>query len=156
MRETLGWKKLECRRHLAAVTILYKSIINLIYLPILDSVLPADPCTRSNHPCKLRHIATDTNAYKYSFFPRTIPLWNSLPVISVTATSPEAFQAHPWLSLEPSATLTNCPMEPYFNITSIVFIFAFQVLFSIISLWITMCVYINLTFLSFSFSYDIL
>ena len=87
MRETLGWETLECRRRLAAATILYKSINNLIYLPIPDSVRPADPCTRLSHPYKLCHITTNTNAYKYSFFPRTIPLWNSLPVISVTATS---------------------------------------------------------------------
>ena len=67
MRETLGWETLECRRH--AATTFYKSINNLIYLPIPSSVRPADP----------RHVATNTNAYKYSFFPRTIPLWNNLP-----------------------------------------------------------------------------
>ena len=41
MRETLGWETLECRRRLAAATILYKSVNNLIYLPIPDSVRPA-------------------------------------------------------------------------------------------------------------------
>ena len=94
MRETLGWETLECRRHLAAVTTFYKSINNLIYLPIPVSVRPADPRTRSKHPYKFRHIATNTNTYKYSFFPRTIPLWNSLPTTAVTATSPEAFQVY--------------------------------------------------------------
>ena len=94
MRETLGWDTLECRRYLAAATTFYKSINNLIYLPIPNSVQSADPRTRSNHPHKFRHIASNTNAYKYSFFPRTIPLWNSLPNIAVTATSPEAFQAY--------------------------------------------------------------
>ena len=69
MREALGWETLECRRHLATATTFYKSINNLIYLPIPSSVRPADP----------RHVATNTNAYKYSFFPRTIPLWNDLP-----------------------------------------------------------------------------
>ena len=48
----------------------------------------------------------------------------------------------PCQPLEPSATQTNCPMEPYFNITLIIFIFAFLVSFSIISLWITiLCVH---------------
>ena len=69
MREALGWEPLECRRHLATATTFYKSINNLIYLPIPSSVRPADP----------RHVATNTNAYKYSFFPRTIPLRNDLP-----------------------------------------------------------------------------
>ena len=58
MRETLGWETFECRRHLAAATILYKSINNLIYLPIPNSVRPADPRTRPDHPYKLRHITT--------------------------------------------------------------------------------------------------
>ena len=69
MREALGWETLECRRHLATATTFYKSINNLIYLPIPSSVRPADP----------RHVATNTNAYTYSFFPRTIPLRNDLP-----------------------------------------------------------------------------
>ena len=69
MREALGWETLECRRHLATATTFYKSINNLIYLPIPSSVRPTDP----------RHVATNTNAYKYSFFPRTIPLRNDLP-----------------------------------------------------------------------------
>ena len=50
MREALGWETLECRRYLAAATIFYKSINNLIYLPIPDSFRPADPRTRSKQP----------------------------------------------------------------------------------------------------------
>ena len=69
MREALGWETMECRRHLAAATTFYKSTNNLIYLPIPSSIRPADP----------RHVATNTSAYKYSFFPRTIPLWKNLP-----------------------------------------------------------------------------
>ena len=94
VREALGWETLECRRHVAAATTFHKSINNLLYLPIPGSVLPADPRTRSKYPYKVRHIATNTNAYKYSFFPRTIPLWNNLPTTAVTATSPEAFQVY--------------------------------------------------------------
>ena len=105
--EALGWETLECRRHLADATTFYKSINNLIYLPIDGSVRPADPRTRSKHPYKFRHIATNTNAYKYSFFPRTIPLWNNLPTTAVTATGPEGFQVYACLSLEPSATLID-------------------------------------------------
>ena len=73
------WERPLDGRHLSAGDICYKSINNLIYLPIPSSVRPADPRTRSKHPVKFRHIATNTNAYKYSFFPRTIPLWNNLP-----------------------------------------------------------------------------
>ena len=64
------------------------------------------------------HFATNTNAYKYSFFPHTIPLRNSVLTTAVTATSPEA-KYMPCLSLEPFATITN--VFPFY----IVFIFVF-------------------------------
>ena len=56
------------------------------------SLTPSNPLILA--PYKFRHIATNTNAYKYSFFPRTIPFWNNLPTTAVTATSPEAFQVY--------------------------------------------------------------
>ena len=34
--------------------------------------------TRANHTKKLRHISPWSDAYKFSFFPRTIPVCNSL------------------------------------------------------------------------------
>ena len=94
LRRDLGWETLHCRRHLAAATTFYKIVNHLVYLPIPPTVLPADSRTRSNHPYKFRHIAAQSDAYKYSFFPHIIPLWNSLPLTAVTAASPKSFQTH--------------------------------------------------------------
>ena len=73
------------------------------------------PRTSSKHPYKLRHIATNTNAYKYSFFPRTIPLWNNLSLLqsSVTVNSPEAFQVYA-LPIIRTFCHPNWPMKPSF------------------------------------------
>ena len=49
--------------------------------------------TRANHPYKFMHIFANSNAYKYSFFPRVIPLWNSLPRDAVCAESIRCFRA---------------------------------------------------------------
>ena len=128
MREALGWETLECRRHLATATTFYKSINNLIYLPIPSSVRPADPL----------HVATNTNAYKYSFIPRTIPLWNDLP----SYYSRHCYQSWSLPSMcpayhsEPSATLTGL-WNLIFNYY-IIFIFVFSSIF-----WIVICVYIR-------------
>lgn len=104
MRETLGCETHKWGRHQAAVTTFYKSINNLIYLPNPVPARSADPRTPSKHSSKFRHIATNSNAYKF-FFPRTIPLWNSPPTKAVTATSYEAFLKYmPCLSLEAFAT----------------------------------------------------
>ena len=97
------------------VTTFCKSINNLIYLPIPVPARSADPRTPSKHSSKFRHFATNTNAYKFPFFPRTIPLWNSPPTKAVTATSPEAFPeiyALP-ISLEPFATRNQQERTPY-------------------------------------------
>ena len=52
------------------------------------------PRTCSKHRYKFRHIPTNTNAYKYSSFPCTIPSWNNLPTTAITVTSLEAFQVY--------------------------------------------------------------
>ena len=73
------------------------------------------PRTSSKNPYKLWHIATNTNAYKYSFFPRTIPLWNNLSLLqsSVTVNSPEAFQVYA-LPIIRTFCHPNWPMTPSF------------------------------------------
>ena len=41
---------------------------------------------------KFHRIQTQTNYYKYSFFPTFVPLWNSLPPDAVTAEKLESFK----------------------------------------------------------------
>lgn len=38
-----------------------------------------DSCTRSSHALNVTPFFARTNTFKYSFFPRAIELWNSLP-----------------------------------------------------------------------------
>lgn len=83
-RETFGCETHKWRRHQAAVTTFFKSINNRIYLPIPVPARSTDPRTPSKHSSKFRHIATNSNAYKF-FFSRTIPLWNSPPTKAVTS-----------------------------------------------------------------------
>ncbi|VDI43020.1 Hypothetical predicted protein [Mytilus galloprovincialis] len=48
--------------------------------------------TRQYHPEKFTQISTSTDAYKYSYIPRTITDWNSLPPEAFQATSLECFK----------------------------------------------------------------
>ena len=46
---------------------------------------PGSTRTRSNHSHKFRQIPTRTNVFKFCFFPRSIPVWNTLPTSVVEA-----------------------------------------------------------------------
>ena len=48
--------------------------------------------TRSNHNQKLQHYQSQTNVYKFSFFPRTVPDWNDLTTEQVSAMNLDQFK----------------------------------------------------------------
>ena len=75
MLKSLGWESLQDRRRdirLAQVAV-----------PTDDLLVKADSRTRANHKHKFRHIPATSAAYKHSFFPWTVPQWNSLPAKAV-------------------------------------------------------------------------
>ena len=94
MQQSLGWDTPEVLRHLSAVTMMFKAVHNLNRLTLPASVNLVHSGTQSNHTYKFRHIFVHSNAYKFSFFPRTIPLWNSLPMSAVNANTTAAFQSN--------------------------------------------------------------
>lgn len=79
MLENLQWETLETRRAKAQVTMLYKINNDLVDIPGNQYLSLATRSTRSSHSHKFRHFAPSTDYYKFSFFPRTVSLWNSLP-----------------------------------------------------------------------------
>jgi len=66
---TLKWPSLKERRKQSCLTLLFKFINKLIYIPsqYLPVLSPATH-TRSNHSLKLHHIYVRTNLYSYSFY----------------------------------------------------------------------------------------
>ena len=79
MLQDLDWESLESRRVKIQLTLLFKVIQDLVDIPASTYLTPASTRTRANHTKKLRQISSKSDAYKHSFFPRTIPVWNSLP-----------------------------------------------------------------------------
>ena len=94
MQQSLGWDTLEVRRHLSAVTMMFKAVRNLCHLTLPASINLVHSGTRSNHPYKSRHSFAHSNTYKFSFFPRTISLWNSHPMSAVNGNTTAAFQSN--------------------------------------------------------------
>ena len=79
MLQDLDWESLESRRVKIQLTLLFKVIQDLVDIPAAAYPTPASSCTRANHTKKLRQISSRSDAYTFSFFPQTIPVWNSLP-----------------------------------------------------------------------------
>ena len=87
----LQWSRLQERRNVQSLSIFYKILSGLVDVALPDGVIPSQILNRG-HSRKFIHILPRINAYKFSFFPRVLPLWNSLPPIVVHAQTHEQFQ----------------------------------------------------------------
>ena len=79
MLDHLEWETLESIRTKNQLVMFFKIIHGLIDIPAERYLTPASTRTRSHHSLKYRQIPTYCDYHKYSFFPNTVCLWNSLP-----------------------------------------------------------------------------
>ena len=92
MLEHLQWETLESRRTKADITMLYKIVNDLVDIPASNLLTPSSTRTRSNHSQKFRHFSPSSDIFKFSYFPRTVRLWNTLPATVAEAPSLVSFK----------------------------------------------------------------
>ena len=78
MLHQLQWDTLEATRNNLCVILLYKIINKLVDTFSEEQLLLTNSVTRG-HPLRYLQPPTKIDAYKYSFFPSAIRIWNSLP-----------------------------------------------------------------------------
>ena len=78
MLKQLNWDTLEQRRLKAKAIMTYKILHNLVGIPSTQYVPQSSHNTRGGE-FKLRQLHCNKDYYKFSFFPSSIPLWNSIP-----------------------------------------------------------------------------
>ena len=88
----IGWESLHVRRLLAQTSTFFKIHHNLVNISFPPCVQPAFYIARHDHQLKYNFPAASTEAYKFSFYPRSIRLWNQLPATAVSAPSVAAFK----------------------------------------------------------------
>ena len=71
----------------------YKIQHGFVNIGFPTAVAPSYTATRQNHEHKYMAIQANTQVYKNSYFVRTVPVWNSLPVTAVKAANVAQFQA---------------------------------------------------------------
>ena len=90
----LNWPTLEKRRQVARLTLMYKCVTNQAAIDIPCCVHHQSSLkARASHPLKFIPPQPSCDTYKYSFWPRTIIDWNSLPSDYLTMDSTVKFKA---------------------------------------------------------------
>ena len=74
----MGWPGLQ-KEGPTRLALFYKVVFGLLAVPTEDILLCADSHTRASHSYKYSTIRDNTEPYRQSFIPRTIPEWNILP-----------------------------------------------------------------------------
>lgn len=92
MLDHLGWESLESRRTKNQLTIMYKIVHNLVDIPASPYLTLMKSTTRSAHSYKFQAYSASTDTFKYSFFPRTVRIWNQLPASIAEAPSLVSFK----------------------------------------------------------------
>ena len=92
MLDHLQWEPLKSRRSKIQLNLLYKVIQDLVDIPAAKYLTPSTARNRAAHSRKLLHYSPSTDSFKFSFSPRTIPLWNSLPPAVAEAPSLTSFR----------------------------------------------------------------
>ena len=91
MLTTIEWKPLEQRKE-ARLHILYKIFNKEVAISSENGLLPPSRLSRTMHNLSFQIPSTNSDYRKFSFFPRTIRDWNSLPPDIAAAWSLEIFK----------------------------------------------------------------
>ena len=95
MLEELEWPSLEAQRDQSSLLLFHKIHCGAVSIEKDKYMTPAHSLrtTRSSHSAQYRRHQTYSDALKNSFFPLTIPHWNSLPPSVANTQSTEEFRA---------------------------------------------------------------
>ena len=95
MLDELEWPSLEARRDQSSLLLFHKIHSGAVSIEKDKYLTPARSLksTRSSHSAQYCRYQTYSDALKNSFFPRTIPQWNSLSPSAVNSQTAEEFRA---------------------------------------------------------------
>ena len=88
----LHLQSLEARRKTARLSIFYKAVNGKVSLPLTE-LRQATRSTRNSSTNSFIQLGSRCDAYKFSFFPRTIVDWNSLPFTTTNSVSLDSFRS---------------------------------------------------------------
>ena len=93
MLDELGWRSLKQRRANQRLIMLYKIVNNLVEVDLSEELIPLTRHFRNSHAKSSRIPLKKKTYLQYSFLPRTIKQWKSLPATIATALSLNVFKS---------------------------------------------------------------
>lgn len=97
MISLLSWNTLEQRRIFSQCEMFFKITRNMVNISLPPDVHPVlhQRGLRGHgmHPFTFHQLPCRVDCFRYSFFPRVIPIWNRLPAVAVTSSSTAGFRA---------------------------------------------------------------
>ena len=91
MLDELEWPTLQRRRKEAKAVMMYRIVNGLVAIPANEHLIPASNRTRG-HDTRYLQPHTRVQAYKHSFIPSGIRIWNGLPKNLIEKPSLESFR----------------------------------------------------------------
>jgi len=92
MLSHLNWETMQSRRQKQQLVMLYKVINDLVDISAETYLQRTNSRTRAAHNLRFTPYSTSTDCHKFSFFPRTIPVWNRLPATAAETPSLVSFK----------------------------------------------------------------
>ena len=91
--EELDWRTLADRRKIARLAVFHKAHDGHLSIPVRNLQHPVTRPTRRTHNKSYIEIRANKDTFKYSFLPRTLTEWNSLPSTLVNMEEPKEIKA---------------------------------------------------------------
>ena len=92
LMQDLQWRSLQERRLTARFCMFYKAVNGHAACDIPDHMATTKRRTRTSHNLQHAVTSTNTDSYRFTFFLRTIKIWNILPADSVNAPNVDSFK----------------------------------------------------------------
>ena len=90
--QDLQWRSLQERRLTARLCMFYKAVNEHAACDIPDHMATTQRRTGTSQNIQHAVPSANTDSYRFSFFPRTIKIWNILPAASVNAPNVDSFK----------------------------------------------------------------
>ena len=94
MVQSLGWDSLHHRRVLSQSTMFYKIFMGHVGISLPSDVILNERPPRAPSCCPFKQVKVNNDIYKYSFHPRTIGLWNNIPLSFTNIDNLDTFKSN--------------------------------------------------------------
>ena len=100
LKKELKWQPLQNRRFVARHSLFFKSIQDQVAIPKPSYISQPPRVLKGHHSLSFTNMRCNTDAYRFTFFPRTIRAWNMLPHDVVESKSTDTFKSRLWDQIE--------------------------------------------------------